>query len=72
MATPMIPVVSSQISYIGYDDENQKLYVTFTKGGKTYEYSDVPYKIFKEFEKSESIGQYFIKNIKTKYINREV
>lgn len=71
MTTPMIPVVSSQLSYIGFDDENNKLYVTF-KNNKTYEYSDVPYSVWKEFKASTSIGSYFSKNIKNKYTYKEI
>lgn len=71
MATPMIPVESSQLSYIGFDDENNKLYVTF-KNNKTYEYSDVPYNVWKEFKTSTSIGSYFSKNIKNKYQYKEI
>lgn len=71
MSTPMIPVNSSQISYIGFDDENNKLYVTF-KNNKTFEYSDVSYKVWKELKESTSIGSYFTKNIKTKYQYKEI
>ena len=71
MSTPMIPVNSSQISYIGFDDENNKLYVIF-KNNKTFEYSDVPYTVWKELKSSDSIGSYFTKNIKTKYQYKEI
>ena len=71
MSTPMIPVNSSQISYIGFDDENNKLYVTFNNN-KTYEYLDVPYSVWKELKSSDSIGSYFTKNIKTKYQYKEI
>lgn len=72
MTTQMIPVNSSQISYIGFDDENNKLYVTFNRTNKTYEYSDVPYIIWKDFKESTSIGSYFSKNIKNTYKYREI
>lgn len=71
MATPMRKVESSQISHIGFDDENNKLYVTFNNN-KTYEYSDVPYSVWKEFKTSTSIGSYFSKNIKNKYQYKEI
>ena len=71
MTTPMHPVKSSQLSYIGFDDENNKLYVTFNNN-KTYEYSDVPYRVWKEFKSSTSVGSYFSKNIKNKYIYKEI
>lgn len=72
MATLMIPVNSSQISYIGFDDENNKLYVTFAKTNKTYEYQEVPYSVWKELKESTSIGSYFSKNIKNTYKYREI
>ena len=37
----MIPVESSQIGSIGYDQETQELYVQFKKGGATYIYYEV-------------------------------
>ena len=72
MATPMHPVKSSQISYIGFDDENNKLYVTFNRTNKTYEYSEVTYKVWKELKESTSVGSYFSKNIKNKYQYKEI
>ena len=51
--------------------ENNKLYVTF-KNNKTYEYSDVPYSVWKEFKASTSVGSYFSKNIKNKYPYTEI
>ena len=71
MATPMYPVNSSQISYIGFDDENNILYVTF-KNNKTYEYSDVPYVTWKALKNAPSIGSYFSSNIKNKYKSKEI
>lgn len=71
MTTPMHSVESSQISHIGFDDENNKLYVTFINN-KTYEYSDVPYSVWKEFKESISVGSYFSKNIKNKYTYKEI
>ena len=72
MAIPMHPVKSSQISYIGFDDEENKLYVTFTKTNKTYEYKEVPYSVWKALKESTSIGSYFSANIKGKYKYTEI
>ena len=72
MATPMYPVKSSQISYIGFDDEENKLYVTFAKTNKTYEYQEVPYTVWKDLKESTSVGSYFSKNIKSKYQYKEI
>lgn len=70
--TPMLPVSSSQISYIGYNDVTKKLYVTFRNNNKTYEYDDVSVETFKEFRASSSIGKYFSENIKSEYANRKI
>ena len=71
MAIPMYPVKSSQLSYIGFDDDNNKLYVTFPNG-TTYAYDNVPYTTYKELKNSESVGSYFTKNIKNKYKYRKI
>lgn len=62
----MFPVQSSQISYIGYEREDKELFVTFNDGN-TYKYLDVPLLIWEEFKNSQSIGKYFISNIKKSY-----
>jgi hypothetical protein len=66
MPVLMILVTSSQIAYIGYDEDTKDLYVTFNNGS-TYKYENVPNSVFIDFEQSESIGKYFSANIKDKY-----
>ena len=66
MAVPMYPVTSSQISYIGYENETNSLYVTFKNGSK-YVYKNVSKEVFDDFLHSDSIGKYFIVNIKDNY-----
>lgn len=68
MATtvPMLRFNSSQISYIGYDYNNNELYVTFKNTGKTYKYSDVPLKTYEEL-RDQGTSKYFNANIKGKY-----
>jgi uncharacterized protein YuzE len=61
-----IEVVSSQMKAVEYDTETNTLIITFNKGQK-YKYSDVPNKVFLELIEADSIGGYFIKEIKTKY-----
>lgn len=57
---------SSQIDKVSYNADTKYLFVTFTNG-KRYSYKDVPENVFKELVSAESVGSYFIKNIKTKY-----
>ena len=71
MVTPMIPVQSSQLSYIGYDEDTNELYVTFVKGS-TYKYSNVPKNIFDDFKNAKSIGVYYISYIKGKYESTKI
>jgi hypothetical protein len=71
MATPMHPVSSSNISYLGYDEDDKTLYVTFSKGG-TYKYLNVSEETFNEFKNSSSVGKYYLSNIKGKYESSKI
>lgn len=62
----MYPVTSSQITYIGYVEEVEHLYVTF-KNGQTYRYEGVSKEEFLELKESDSVGSYFAENIKSSY-----
>lgn len=66
MNTPMFPVNSSQISYIGYDEETNILYVTFSNNS-TWAYYSVSKEVFNELKNATSVGKYFSTNIKDKY-----
>ncbi len=54
----MKPVISSQISEIGYFEETQTLFIRFARGG-LYSYSGVTAEQFEDFLNSESIGKHF-------------
>ena len=58
-------VVSSQIKKVGYDKEKKELFITFNNG-KKYKYSNVPMDLYLSLMAADSIGSYFIKNIKGK------
>ena len=60
---PLSPVVSSQVSGIGYDAGTKTLAVSFNSGS-TYHYHDVPVEKFEAIAKAESVGQYLGKHIK--------
>lgn len=62
----MQPVISSMIAAVGYDADTKTLAVEFTKGG-TYEYSDVPLEEWEAFQSAESVGKYFLAQIKPNY-----
>lgn len=57
------PVTSSNITEVGYSDEHQILELLFSSG-MTYQYFDVPRRIFEELLQAESIGRYMNANIK--------
>lgn len=71
MATPMHPVVSSQISYIGYNNEDKELFVIF-KNNSTYRYDGVPRKLYESLMMSTSKGKYLNEHIKNIYVSTQI
>jgi len=63
-------VNSSHIKKRSYDPQTKKLYVTFTKGRGTYEYSNVPKYIWEEWQRAKSVGSFHATAIKHKYDHR--
>lgn len=59
-------VQSSNLSSIGYDEENQLLEIEFNHG-RVYEYFDVPNDVYEELMNASSHGRYFISEIKDSY-----
>lgn len=57
---------SSMIEEYSYADETQTLTVTFNKGG-TYSYSGVQEDVFQAMKDSDSVGRFFLQNIKGQY-----
>lgn len=62
----MIPIDSSLIKALAYDEANQQLTVVFQKGG-TYVYSEVPGRLVDWLLASSSKGRFFLKEIKGVY-----
>jgi len=62
----MTPIESSLIREVCYKEEIQTLYVRF-KNGTMYSYTEVPRNIFDDLMSAESIGKYFVRNIKTSF-----
>lgn len=61
--TDWIPVESSNLSKIRYDNESRTLEIEF-KGGRRYQYFDVPERVFDGLRKADSHGSYFHEHIR--------
>jgi hypothetical protein len=61
-----IPVVSSNLSCIRYDENSNTLEVEF-QGGRVYQYFDIPIQIFEDLQNADSHGKYFNEYIKGSY-----
>ena len=61
-----ISVVSENLARIRYDENSNTLEIEF-KGGRLYQYFDVPVQVFEELRNAGSLGQYFNSNIKGYY-----
>jgi KTSC domain len=49
-------VLSTRVTRVGYDDKDSKLYVEWSRTGRTSVYHDVPPDVADEFTKSWSVG----------------
>lgn len=67
----MIPVSSSNIAAIGYDEGQSVLVIEFNNG-RAYEYYGVLSYIFDEFLNAGSKGQYANKNIYKNYSQNQI
>ncbi len=61
-----LPVISSNLSSVGYDPSSSILEVEFIRGG-VYQYYDVPEHVHSEFISSGSLGSYLHHSIKPSY-----
>lgn len=59
----MTPVSSSNIDSIGYDDQNQEVYVRFLNGS-LYVYKGVPAHEYQNLMEASSHGSYLNRNFK--------
>lgn len=59
-------VDSSMLDSVGYDEKKKILEVEFNHGG-IYEYYDVEKETFDDLINADSLGRYFINNIKDDY-----
>lgn len=62
----MIPVSSSNIDSLGYDEQSQQLYVRFLNGS-IYVYKGVPLFEYQNLMQASSYGSYLNRNLKNVY-----
>lgn len=62
----MHQVSSSNVAELGYDEENQIVYVRFLNGS-LYKYKDVPAMEYEALDNASSIGSYLNRNFKNVY-----
>lgn len=62
----MQPVSSSNVAAVGYDAENQTVYVQFLNGS-TYAYKGVSEHEFENLRTAPSVGSYLNRNYKNVY-----
>ncbi len=62
----MIPVSSSNVAEVGYEEQSQIVYVRFLNGS-LYAYKGVPEHEFNELLNAPSVGSYLHKNYKNFY-----
>lgn len=67
----MIPVSSSNLDAVGYDEKSKTLYITFHKSG-TYAYDNVPESVYKGLMAASSKGQYHKAYIKRSFPYRRL
>lgn len=62
----LVPVSSSNIAAIGYDEGSMTLTVEFLSG-TLYQYFDVSSQVYQELMAAGSVGTYFSQNIRNNY-----
>jgi hypothetical protein len=68
----MVPVESTSIELVGYDEEARELYVQFRLRGRTYVYFDVPPSVYAALLEAPSKGRYVNFEIKPYHEYRRV
>ena len=61
-----MPFASTAIRDIRYEDDRQKLFVTFIDGGE-YVYVGVPDEVHRSFVDADSQGRFFIDQIRDRF-----
>ena len=71
MAVKRVPVESSMIASVGYDEAKRILEIEFNSG-RIYRYANVPPEVYRGLMEAESHGRYFLAHIKGVYAYRRV
>jgi hypothetical protein len=62
----MIPVQSSNVKSVGYDEDNRNIHIEFTSG-ECYAYINVPKKVYEDLLIAKSIGSYINRYLRNSY-----
>ena len=62
----MIPVQSSNVKSVGYDEDNGNVHIEFASGER-YAYMGVPKKVYEDLLIAKSIGAYINRHLKKSY-----
>lgn len=61
---------SSNVSFYGYDEKYQRLFIQF-KNGNAYIYKDIKPELFADMQKAESVGKFFSSTIAGRYLHEK-
>lgn len=62
-----VHVKSSAIRSIGYEVVTMRMYIDFENSEPIYTFCRVPERVYTEFTKAHSVGQYYHQHIKGRY-----
>jgi hypothetical protein len=66
MKAQLVPVNSSAIASVAYNERKNTLHVVFNSGTR-YVYKDVPFVVVMSMLAADSIGRYFVYNVRNVY-----
>jgi hypothetical protein len=69
--TARIPVASTQLLAVTYDDDSQVLEVE-TKRGRRYRYTGVPKAVFHDLMGADSKGRYYLRHIRGVFPRQQI
>lgn len=67
----LIQVVSTNLSKVGYDEENEILLIIFNSGS-AYEFQKVPRDIYNNLLQAPSIGNFFNKYVRKSFVYKKI